>query len=102
VYASCFDANDTADASQIEQIIITRQMNPLSFIEGAIGMSQFPLYTARKNGAGFSNVQAAQSSISTSAESLSNTITTAAASIGGVGVVLAIGAVFFYFAMSKK
>jgi len=105
-YAAAFDSNDVSTASLLENEIITRLQSVGSFLEGIVGYSRFPLYSARGH---FNQTGAAQSSVATAAANVGT------AAVNGVGAVvggitsaflpvllIGVAVAWFYFTKVKK
>lgn len=98
VYAAYFDAGDLTSANQYAQEILTRLQSPWAFIEGAVGVTTFPLFDARQATVqgGFQQSQAAQSSIGTSASNLATSAGNAIKSgLSALGTGAVLGVVVF-------
>lgn len=103
-YAAYFDAGDIASASLIEQEIITRQESVFSFLESAVGVTDFPLYATRGH---FKAVDAAQTAIVDHTKQVGSAIESGASSLvwGTLKVlapVLVIGGIVFYYMYVKR
>ena len=110
-YAAYYDAGDLTSANIYAQVILTRLQSFGSFLEGALGVTRFPLFDARQAATpgGFQQAQAAQSSISTSAGNLASAAGNAiksGLSAFGTGTVLGLAIVaivaYLYLEHGKK
>lgn len=95
-FAASFDVQDHAAALVYGDEIRARLLSVWSFVSGVTGAQRFPLYEARL---GFSQSDAAQSSLADSAANVAETISdNLKLGLGGIAVFALVGiAVYAYF-----
>lgn len=97
-YAASYDLGDGPSTAAYGVEIVDRLASGLSFLEGAFGVTRFPLYTARK---GFNQVDTAQSSIVQSANNVASTVGHWTLGIG-LPLLLLAGTVFYFVYVKRK
>jgi hypothetical protein len=89
LYATNFDAGYVSDYTAVGLEILGRLQSVGSFVKGIFGFDRFPQYTARQKAGGFTQIDAARSSVADNASAVVNKIGDTVSNIGG-GVKLAI------------
>lgn len=97
-FAASYDLHDQVSTAYYAAEISNRLQSVWSFVSGAFGSNRFPLYAART---GFSQSQAAQSSVADSAQNVASAagsaVKTGLGALGmGAGLALIVGGLLLY------